>query len=545
MTRPRKRPFWTLDCETDPFKAGRVPQPFLWGLYTGESYHEFATGREAADFCREQSVIVYAHNGGKFDYHYLRDEINSDELIMVINQRLAKFKIGVCEFRDSVNLIPARLADFQKEKIDYAIFEPGERDKPENRRAISDYLRSDCVNLYHVLEDYFALYSGGLTQAGAAMKFWQQQSGLKAPRSHAGEYAAYRHYYYGGRVECFRRGHVREDFNVVDINSAYPYAMLSRHPFGTRGSRLATLPDRIEEWNACLISIRGTSRGALPYRADDGSLEFPDDAIVRDYHVTGHELRAAVETDTIKIHDVTDVHHFSPTVDFREYVDHFYKIRLKAKSRGDKVQDIFAKIFLNALYGKFASQPTKYAEYVIASESKFKHWLAEGYERYDAWGATRYLMRRPLPEHKHRYYNIATAASITGYVRAHLWRSLQRCQGLIYCDTDSIAARDTSALDIGPALGQWKLEMECDQFAVAGKKLYAYHARNPSPEMIATGRDWKTASKGVILSAAEIVRVARGAEIAYQPEIPTYSVLRPEPVFIPRLVKRTGRALDS
>lgn len=535
----RPAPFWTLDCETDPFRPGRVPQPFIWGVYTGESYHEFETAADVAAFCREHPVTVYAHNGGKFDYHYLLNEIEPDQRIMVINQRLAKFKIGLCEFRDSVNLIPARLADFQKEQVDYAIFEPELRDLPANREIIRNYLRSDCLNLYDVIAAYFKHYGRGLTQAGAAMKFWQKQSGIKAPRQHAAKYALYKPFYYGGRVQCFAQGYQEKSFTVCDINSAYPYAMLSNHPLDIGAEMLERLPDE-SKWGKCLVRVRGVSKGAMPYRADDGALYFPEDERrVREYLVTGWELLAGVETDTFKIHSLDEIHYFSGTTHFKDYVRHFYELRKEAKARGDKAQDIFAKIFLNALYGKFGSNPAKYSEWIIASEGRLADWLSEGFDQCQAWPNGNFLLKRKLPEEKHRFYNIATAASITGYVRAHLWRSILKCRDPIYCDTDSIAAGDTSALDRGAALGQWKLELCGDRFAVAGKKLYAYHEAGGDETA------WKTASKGVSLTADEIVRVAKGEKLTYQPSVPTYSILKSQPVFINRLVKRTHRELDS
>ena len=80
-------------------------------------------------------------------------------------------------------------------------------------------------------------------------------------------------------------------------------------------------------------------------------------------------------------------------------------------------------------------------------------------------------------------------------------------------------------------MGEWKLEMTGDEYAIAAKKTYAFkHA----------GRDeWKTASKGAILTAAEIVRVAKGEAVTYAPIVPSYSVFRPEPVFVKRAIRRT------
>jgi len=537
VARRGTRPFWALDCETDPFKAGRIPYPFAWGLYTGSEYHEFKTGREVAEFVREHDAVVYAHNGGKFDYMYLREFVNSDEKIMVINQRLAKFKIGRCEFRDSVNLIPAPLSAFQKEKIDYAIFEADARDIPANRERIRDYLRSDCVNLWHMLDEYFREYGRGLTQAGNAMKFWQKQSGIRAPRQSAAKYVIYKPYYYGGRVECFETGVAETSFKVADINSAYPYAMLSPHPFSLAGELRDTLPEN-DKLHKCLVTLDGVARGSLPCRLDDGRLVFPSDEKVRRYHVTGHEIAAGLDTGALTIHKVADVHYFGETIHFREYVDHFFAIRAEAKKRGDTAQDLFAKIMLNGLYGKFGSDPEKYCEWLIATDASIAGHKAEGWERSRDWD-NRFLMRKPLAVERQRYYNVATAASVTGFVRAYLWRSLNQCSGAIYCDTDSIAARDVSRLPQGPELGRWKIEMDCDRYAVAGKKLYAFHKAGGGPD------EWKTACKGVNLTPAEIVNVAAGTPVAYSPMVPTYSILKPEPIFTTRLVKRTESMLNS
>ena len=120
-----KKPFITIDCETDPFREGRVPVPFIWGCYDGETehYEEFESTGELVKYLQGRKVIVLAHNGGRFDYHYLREYINTDEQILVIAGRLAKFHIGLAEFRDSMNILPVPLAAFQKTEFDYTKLE--------------------------------------------------------------------------------------------------------------------------------------------------------------------------------------------------------------------------------------------------------------------------------------------------------------------------------------------------------------------------------------------------------------------------------------
>ena len=223
---PRKRAtFYTIDAETDPFHncqdvecekchgGGRLPSPFLWGIYCGttDEYWQFETVVQLSqwfiDIEQERGGLTfYAHNGGKFDYHFFRDQINSDENILIINGRLAKFKVGVHEFRDSLNIFPnTRLKDFGiKSDIDYAKMESAVRQA--NMPEISAYLRQDCVGLWDVIARYRKDHGKNLTQAGASMKAWTRMSGREPPRQTRAEYLDLRKYYFGGRVQCFESG---------------------------------------------------------------------------------------------------------------------------------------------------------------------------------------------------------------------------------------------------------------------------------------------------------------------------------------------------
>ena len=128
------------------------------------------------------------------------------------------------------------------------------------------------------------------------------------------------------------------------------------------------------------------------------------------------------------------------------------------------------------------------------------------------------LVSKPLEDTKKRYFNIAVAASITGYVRAYLWKNIKACRDVLYCDTDSIAARDISGVELDPyKLGMWDLEANCVSGGIGGKKLYAFKTEKGK---------YKTASKGVRLSPQEILRVASGEKVIYSPEAPTFSLKR-------------------
>lgn len=598
---PRKKKvqrIGVLDAETDPFEPGVFVAPFIWGLLLDDgSYFEFLSTIELVAWCHAQTekIILYAHNGGKFDYHFLRDDLDSDSIISVVAGRIARCHVGLIELRDSLNLFgQTKLADFSKEEIDYRKMHASVRGEhmPEIRR----YLKSDCVNLLTLVSSFIEKFGLQFTQAGAAMRYWGKHYAPKAtnergtlsgviPKSSERFYDAYAPFYYGGRVQCFKSGHAQETFSVVDINSAYPRAMLDAHPYDTEPLRLSKLVDD-SKLPQCLIELDAVSKGALPIRASDRSLFFPDDEKkVRRYFTTGWELIAGLETQTLQVHHIHKCHYFGAPVNFKNYIEHFFNERANAKIAGDKAMDIFAKIFMNALYGKFGAAPAtrevtfdedgeeveheriRYREFVLSVKDTdaYRKWTESGFFAQGEWGAghgARQMLIRPLPREKHRYYNIATAASITGWVRAHLWRSLQQCSGAIYCDTDSIAARDVSRLDCGKKLGQWKLEAECDEYAIAGKKNYAFHIAGCDRPLDvkrqkALARDetraqwddmlkcWKLASKGADLTPAQMIEAATGREVLYKAQVPNFSIHRNEFTFIDRKVKSTYRDISN
>lgn len=540
-----RRPLAALDCETDPFRRHRIPQPFIWGFYDGgfldpeKPFYYFNDNDSLIEFLRDKEFIVYAHNGGRFDYHYLLQYIETFDYVTLISGRLAKFNIGISEFRDSYNIIPVPLAAYEKMEFDYSLLEKENRDKPENRAKILEYLESDCKNLYDMVAAFRERYGVQLTQAGAAMKQWEKIHGARAPRSTAEFYTAFKPYYYGGRCECFQVGVIDEPFKVVDINSAYPYAMLQAHPYGLEYSTFsggaATLDDMENaEIGAAFFTVECVSLGAFPFRDVDGSLWFPNDAQQRTYNVTGWEVLAALETQTIHDAKILRVHSFDDCVSFAPYVQHFYAERLRAKENGDRAGDLFAKLFLNSLYGKFGACPENYAEYYVTgiehvgalSPDNRAEWIEiEGRPwSFAGFLGPHALARSPLPENRQRFYNVATAASITGYTRALLWRALCASEGVLYCDTDSMAAV-TPRVPLGPDLGAWEVEGEFTRAAIAGKKLYAFRYTDATrPKKLGRKIRWKTASKGVKLTPSQIMKVAKGGTVNYTPEVPTYSV---------------------
>lgn len=530
-----KRIIAVADCETDPFKWGRVPHPFVWGYYDGRSYYQFKSTEEFVKFLREQPVVCFAHNGGRFDWHYLLPYLEPYSDVMLINGRIAKVMLGMSELRDSYSILPIPLKAYKKDEIDYAVMEADVRYKPDNWELISKYLRSDCVYLHELVSGFVAKFGLQITQASAAMSQWKKISEEPLPRSDKEFYEFLSPYYYGGRVECFESGIIEKDFSVYDINSAYPEAMQHLHPYRVNFSSVDAYVA-----GADFYRVRCVSKGAFPYRGlgnpnEFAGLRFPCDDEEREYTITGWEYNAAKETKTIHSVTVLESIIFDAHTTFKDYIQHFYDMRMECKRNGDEAGSLFAKLLMNSLYGKFAANPDNYKQNMIVPMDLIAGLAGAGWEFCGELGPWA-LAQQPLEESQERYYNVATGASITGFVRAKLWRAIASSKGVIYCDTDSIAVcRKGSAVTLGDRLGEWKHEGDFDKAGIAGKKLYVFRGKPDSKKH----RQYKAASKGARLTHKEIWQVAAGKQVTFYNEVPTFSAVK-APHFVKRKIRYTA-----
>ena len=548
---------WVADSETDPFDYDVIPAPFIWGLYNGNEYFEFTDTNAFVDFVSVREIIVYAHNGGKFDWHFLSKRFEPDNPILVIGGRLSRFTIGHCEFRDSINIYPKPLSAFQKDEFDY------EKMEKEVRHLYMDeiktYLRSDCEYLFLLVKKFIDMYGLHITQASAAMKYWQFKlpSGHnKIPRSDSTFYDTFSRFYFGGRVQCFEQGDIKVNALSIDINSAYATAMIEKHPYGIIFAHNDGKPrSKSNKWGPMFFDIECVAHGAFCYRGTNGTLYYPDDKIARIYHVTGWELLAAIETDTIAKLKILSHYEFIELKSFKEYINHFWNERKKIKEqiiefnkqgKEKEARDLehdsdFLKRMMNALYGKFAANPDRYKEHFLVPKKEFYDtFINTELADTDSWHEFRewIIVSRVQDNTKKKYFNLATAASITGFVRAKLWRAICECDRPLYCDTDSITAIGFGkSVKIGTELGEWGIEHKYDRVIICGKKLYAFRKRG---KLKRGEKRWKLASKGVRLKEKDLIRIAAGRVVVYKSKAPTFSVAKSEPTFMSRKIKATA-----
>ena len=224
----------TLDCETDPFKYGRNPKPFIWGFFDGIKFRYWYDTEECINYIQQFDGVIYAHNGGKFDYHFIIDDIPSGTKLLAINGRIAKLKFGKAELRDSYNILPIPLKAMEKDDFEY--WKNEKEHRVNHMPEIIKYLRGDCTYLYKYIIQFIDKFDMPITQAAAAFNVWHEMAGLDKPVM-IGEkgqeyYDTYKKYYYGGRVTPFKSGVFTGNFVMYDIKSAYPKAMTTDHPYG-------------------------------------------------------------------------------------------------------------------------------------------------------------------------------------------------------------------------------------------------------------------------------------------------------------------------
>lgn len=509
----------TIDFETDPFLYGRVPKPFVAGFYSDEVGFKYFWGKDCVfqllQFLDDlpSPHLIYAHNGGKFDFFLMLEHIENP--VKIINGRIVKAALGKHTLQDSYAILPIPLKMFDKDDIDYRLLEEDLRD--ENRDEIIRYLCKDCTSLYSLVQKFRERFGDKLTIGGTAIEQLKKLHPFDRQRKTHDE--KYRPYYFGGRVEAFETGIQKGQFKVYDVNSMYPYAMREfDHPTGSRYhcayGGIVDKRGRISGFaNApfYFARIECEQNGAFPVRVKDRPLDFSVPS--GEFFVTSHELKAAIETGRVQRIKVKEIRVPEKVIRFREYVDTYMAEKVAAKEAGKKAEEIFAKLLLNSAYGKFGQNPEHYFDYSITAEDDD---IPEGeWEIYYAKPGNPRIWRKPSKSES--FLDVATAASITGASRSVLMRALSAAKRPVYCDTDSIICESLDLPLHDSELGKWKLEAEGDTIAIAGKKLYA----------LRDGRKYvKSASKGAVLTGAQIFDICRGSTIHWHNDAPSFSLAK-------------------
>jgi len=288
--------------------------------------------------------------------------------------------------------------------------------------------------------------------------------------------------YYGGRVEVFKWGRHEGRFYQLDVNSMHPAVMRdSLFPafyvetlkdVGPRALRSVVKNDLVV--GRCLLNAR---REAYPKRLEGAGLVFPVGRFWT--NLTTPELRLALEHGDLEYCDVVDVYHGERI--FRDYVDYFYGKRLEAKREGKAAYELFYKLVLNSLYGKFGQRDR--VLYSIGWSERERYFTSEFYDYTGQRLGVLYfvgnsIVHKSTEEREAPMAFTAVAAHVSAYGRAALWTLIEAAgiENVFYTDTDSVIVNEvgfTRLRDlIGEGLGALKVEKEADVVEIRTLKDY-------------------------------------------------------------------------
>lgn len=275
--------------------------------------------------------------------------------------------------------------------------------------------------------------------------------------------------YYGGRVEMFFKGVVQGPILVADINSSYPDVMYRHEYPDTSVIEASSIYSHVFGIGHFKIKVpENCFVPPLPYRSESGRLFFPT-GILEGWW-TYAEVRFAVEKCGCEILAEYEGEGCRRSVrPFVSFIGETYDARQAMKKRKERnpkdseavFEDLFLKLMMNNLYGKFAQHkdgnkmtrvklsPGALRRLDAAIESKIGPFYS-------------YRVPRKKPP---KTANYMWGVYVTSYARLSLLEKIMAVHAkggkLLYCDTDSImftgeAARD--ALRFGDSLGLMSLE---------------------------------------------------------------------------------------
>ena len=366
--------------------------PYAVGFYDGIEYKQFLGKNCIKDFIsfiavkKYRGYRIYAHNGGKFDFNFLVQELQHRKfninmifqgsrcLLLKLYTHLYRNEEGnithsnVIQFVDSIGLLKFGLDaltkdfDVQHKKLNFMDKKGTERDYEylyrlfkENDVRFHDYLRNDVYGLYEVLVKFNNLIKEnngqlGLTIASTSLKTFQTgylNNDIKMTNKESNDEMKLS--YFGGRVEILRMMLPEDKYRCYDVNSLYPYVMFNNEfPISKPKTINNITPTMIKELTGitkCRVKApKDLYLPVLPYKLKLGGhnkLIFPLGKF--DGYWDNVQLAKAMELG-YKI-EPTKMMVFKTDYIFKDYVTNFYK--LKSSSEPKTPSYILAKLMLN------------------------------------------------------------------------------------------------------------------------------------------------------------------------------------------------------
>lgn len=386
---------------------------YACGLYIKGKYKQFFEVDDKENIIENmlksiehRNVILYAHNGGKFDmWVILKDILKTNYKVMgsiIKDGRIIQLKIEsphkqkdkdkrYITFRDSFTFLSSSLDSLCKEfktttqkltgDVDHDKINIINCKTDEIKNYVSKYLKNDCKSLYEIINKFNDIIvdkiSNGrytikdcITNAGIARKEfltrWYMPNKYPLYNLDIETDEILREFYYGGRNECFEKlGYIEGPIYYYDFTSLYPFCLLLDLPYGLHETIKF---DKSFIWNSSNYDIKELNKyfglvhckvkhihkNRRPYHAlkKDCKLLFPYFENPTELIITTEELKYSLKNDLGYEYEIDYIINYEGKAKYyKPYIDHLYKLKIEAEESNQPILRSTAKIIINSSYG--------------------------------------------------------------------------------------------------------------------------------------------------------------------------------------------------
>ena len=521
----RKAPRQVMVADFETTVIAEDCRVWAWGIapITARELADVELGQDIQSFIKrvsEAERVVYFHNLGfdgsfiidwllKNGYSHTTGNPRRGQFSTLISNMGKFYSINVhwlngraAEFRDSYKKLPMSVANIAvafklettKGELDYALLRPiGWEITPDE----ADYIRRDVLIVTRAMALQIQEGMTKLTVGADSLNEFKRLFNRKAfdgmfPILSLELDAEMRKAYRGGftYADTRTKGKIVGNGRVYDVNSLYPAVMYHELlPYGPPQFS-ASAPNPTNEYPLFITSVTLMAKlkpDHIPCIQVKGNLGFSETEYLREIdepttvYCTNVDLALWNEHYDLDILAFNGTWHFKAAKGlFKTFIDKWSQI--KANSTGG--MRALAKLMLNSLYGKFATNPDVTGKIPVLINDTVK--LVKGPDE------TRNPVYTPM------------GVFITAYARSTTLRAAQaHYDRFLYADTDSLhlSGLEDVSLNVHPTeLGAWKHEYDFEQGIFARAKAYT--------ELVIKGdeRQYETHIAGLPINIAEQVR---------------------------------------
>lgn len=469
---------------------------WAWSACPLKDITKMTYGKNISEFmkyCKKTCDVVFFHNlafDGKFiidwlfrnGYSWVDDPKKPQQFGTLISDLGKFYSITVkwdwkntTEFLDSYKKLPISVAEIarsfelpeSKGDIDYRLERPKGWEMTDEER---DYIRRDVEIVARALDKSISEGMEKMTVASDSMTEYKRVIGSPSFKSWFPEIAVecddvIRRSYRGGFTyrDPRRKGIVGEGI-VLDVNSLYPSVMYNELLPYSFPEYFSGIPQPTDDYPLYVANVTFTCRlkkNHIPCLQIRNSPFYSPTKYVRRVDEPISLTMTSVDIELLKQQYHVNFLSFDGGFRFRaqhgmftDYIDKWSNI--KANSTGG--MRYIAKLHLNSLYGKFATNPVVTSKRPVFENNMVKY--------------------RLLPDESRKPVYTAAASFITAYARTKTITAAQKhYDRFCYADTDSLHLLGTELpddLDIHPSrLGAWKHESTFTRAVFIRAKAYA------------------------------------------------------------------------